>query len=295
MREVLPSASRHVAMAFVDVPGPVHGIEAQPYHRITFNIGPSYAADASSERFMQAMVFTRHALMVIPPDEAFTHHAANPQHRSRRSKPGRLVTFRISRELFQQAAMSLGISHRDARLAHQIVPTDEVLRLSAQLLMADLQGGSPDGAAATERAATALVCRLLQRAGQARAATAPGPMEKVQAHIDSHIDNPSDSHPGEPLTLEHLADVAGMSVFHFCRVFRDHLGATPHQYILARRMERARQLLWANDGRSVLDIALACGFSSSSHFSAQFKRHTGKTPLQWQRHAAAGARAEGLR
>jgi AraC-like DNA-binding protein len=52
-------------------------------------------------------------------------------------------------------------------------------------------------------------------------------------------------------------------------------------------MAQAKKLLWSrgagNAPASVVDIALACGFGSSSHFAAQFKRYTGQTPLQWQR------------
>ena len=275
VRELLPSASRHVALALVHVPGPAHHIEPAPYYRITFNIGPSYGVEASGQHFTRSLAFTRHSLMVIPPGMDVAHHASHPQPAGRRSKPGRLATFRISRELFSESAMALGLSYRHAQLEHKIVATDEVLRLLAQVLLADLRAGSPDGAAATERAAMALVGRLLLREHKDLAAAAEGPMARVRAHIDAHL-------PGT-LTLEQLADVAGMSLFHFCRVFRDSLGETPHQYILARRMEQAQRLLWARNGTSMLEIALACGFGSSSHFSAQFKRHTGQTPLQWQR------------
>jgi len=275
VRELLPSASPHVALALVHVPGPSHHIEPQPYYRITFNIGPSYGVEASGERFTRSLAFTRHALMVIPPGVALAHQASNPQPPGRRCKPGRLATFRISRELFSESAMALGLNYRHAQLEHMIVATDEVLRLLAQALLADLRALSPDGAEATERTAMALVGRLLLREHRKLAAATAGPMAKVQAHIDANL-------PGT-LTLEQLADVAGMSLFHFCRVFRDSLGQTPHQYILARRMEQAKRMLWAHSGTSMLEIALACGFGSSSHFSAQFKRHTGQTPLQWQR------------
>lgn len=275
VHELLASASRHVALALVHVPGPVHTIEPQPYYRITFNIGPSYGVTASGDGFEQALVFARHSLMVIPPGLEFTHHGNTPQVSTRRVRPGRLATFRISRELFTESAMALGLSYRHAQLSHQIIPTDEVLRLMAQALFADLRAGNPDGAVATEHAAKALVCRLLLREQQMRAAAVASPMEKVRMHIDAQL--------SAPLTLEQLADVAGMSLFHFCRVFRDNLGVTPHQYILARRMEQAKRLLWTQSSMSMLEVALACGFGSSSHFAAQFKRHNAQTPLQWQR------------
>jgi AraC-like DNA-binding protein len=275
MRELLPSASQHVALALVHVPGPVHTVNAQPYYRISFNIGPSYSARSLGGRFEEALTFTRHALMVIPPGLTFTHHGTPQPSREQRARPGRLATFRISCELFSDSAMSLGLSRRQAQLPHQIVATDETLRLLAQTLLADLRAGNPEGPLGTEGVARALLCRLLLRQQKHLAETAGHPMDRVQAHIEAHLQG--------ALSLEQLAEVAGMSLFHFCRVFRGSLSVTPHQYILAQRMERAKRLLWAQRGMSMLEIALNCGFGSSSHFAAQFRRHTGETPLQWQR------------
>lgn len=275
VREVVPSASRHVALALVHLPGPIHTVEAQPYYRVSFNIGPSYSARAAGESLEESMTFNRHSLMVIPPDLSFTHQGNAPLPSGKRLRPGRLATFRISLELFSDSAMAVGLGHRQAQLAHQIVPTDEALRLLSQALLGDLRAGNPDGPLATEAVARALLGRLLLRQNKHPTGAAGHPMERVMAHIEANLKG--------ALTLEHLADVAGMSLFHFCRVFRDSLGVTPHQHILTQRMTQARRLLWSQSGMSMLEIALACGFGSSSHFAAQFKRHTGQTPLQWQR------------
>jgi AraC family transcriptional regulator len=275
VREVLPSASRHVTLALVHIPGPVHTVEAQPYYRISLNIGPSYSARAPGDGGEAAMTFSRHSLMIIPPGFSFTQHGDPPPRSGKRLRPGRLATFRISRELFSDSAMSLGAGYRQAQLDHQIVATDEALRLLSQALLGDLRAGNPDGPLATEAVARALLARLLLRQKRQLAGGGGAAMDRVLAHIEAHLQG--------ALTLEQLADVAGMSLFHFCRVFRDSLGVTPHQHILTRRMAQAKRVLWSQSGMSMLEIALACGFGSSSHFAAQFKRHTGQTPLQWQR------------
>lgn len=279
-REVLPSASQEVSLALVHVPGPVHEIEPTPYLRVCFNLGPSYAIEVSGRDTHGSLACKHHSLLIIPPDAEIMHRASTPRPPGRAYKPARLATFRISRKLYADAALSLGLPHVRAQLRHQVVASDEVLRLLAQSLFADLRDSSPDGAQATERLAMALVTRLLLREQVRAAGTARPGLEQVRAYIDQHLHS--------PLTLDELAQVAGMSQFHFCRVFRDNAGLTPHQYILARRLDQARRLLWANRGhagapQSMLEVALACGFSSPSHFAAQFKRHTGQTPLQWQR------------
>jgi len=278
-REVLPSPSRHVQLALVRVPGPAHQIEPQPYLRLSYNIGPSYVIDAGGPQGRQQFDCRRHSLLVIPPDTTVMHHAGLPKPAGRAYKPVSLATFRISADLLAECAMGLGLRPGRALLEHQVMPGDEVLRGLATALLGDLRAGCPDGAAATERAAAALVGRVLMRQARSGPTATAGALSRVQAHIDAHLHT--------PLALEGLAAIAGMSLFHFARVFRERLGATPHQYILARRMALAKKLLWSRGAgqapASVVDIALACGFASSSHFAAQFKRYTGQTPLQWQR------------
>ena len=289
-REVVPSPSRHVQLALVRVPGPTHAIEPQPYLRISLNIGPSYAIDASGPQGRQQFACRRHSLLVIPPDTTVLHHAGLPKPAGRAYTPVQLATFRISRTLLDECAMGLGLQPGRTLLEHQVLAGDDVLRPLALALLSDLRSGCADGAAATERAAAALVGRVLMRQARSGPTATADALAQVTAHIDAQLH--------APLALESLAAVAGMSLFHFCRVFRERLGATPHQYILSRRIALAKKLLWrrASAGgaaASIVEIALACGFGSSSHFAAQFKRYTGQTPLQWQR--SGDAPGEGFR
>jgi len=81
----------------------------------------------------------------------------------------------------------------------------------------------------------------------------------------------------QPLSLVELGRVVGLSPRHVGRLFQEHLGEGPHHYYLRLRLERARVLLCQSD-QSILDIGLACGFSSASHFSQSFARHFGMAP-----------------
>jgi AraC family transcriptional regulator len=86
---------------------------------------------------------------------------------------------------------------------------------------------------------------------------------------------------GNPICLTELAALAGLSTRHFIRAFSESTGNTPHQYIIARRIDRAKCLL--GDGRhSLTDIALAIGFSHSQHFASAFKKHTGFCPSHFR-------------
>ncbi len=83
------------------------------------------------------------------------------------------------------------------------------------------------------------------------------------------------------LSISELAAQAGLSSFHFARVFRRETGEAPHQFVSRLRLEEAARLLRATD-HTVLQIAIAVGFENASHFSVQFKRDYGVTPLAYR-------------
>jgi AraC family transcriptional regulator len=90
-----------------------------------------------------------------------------------------------------------------------------------------------------------------------------------------------DAHLGERLTLVKIADEAKLSSYHFAHVFKRLLGIAPHQYVVHRRLERAKEfLLWTD--LPIVEIAAKLGFASQSHFSEAFHRETGVTPLTYR-------------
>lgn len=97
------------------------------------------------------------------------------------------------------------------------------------------------------------------------------------------------AHPAENPTLGTLAALAGLSEFHFARMFRVSFGMAPHAWVMRTRLERGRALL--DDGRlSLQQVASRAGFASPSHFSNRFRTAYGVTPGQWR--AAAGFSGE---
>lgn len=76
--------------------------------------------------------------------------------------------------------------------------------------------------------------------------------------------------------LNDLARDAGMSTFHFARVFTDLIGVAPHKLLIAIRLKAGARML--RDGRSVTDACYACGFNNLSHFSRAFSRRFGVSP-----------------
>jgi len=91
-----------------------------------------------------------------------------------------------------------------------------------------------------------------------------------------------DGRYAEPLDLEALARAAHVSPRHFSRSFRRTFGETPYQYLLTRRLERARHLLRTTDLR-VVEVCFAVGFTSVGSFTTTFRRHVGISPTAYRR------------
>ena len=99
-------------------------------------------------------------------------------------------------------------------------------------------------------------------------------LARIEAYLEAHTE--------ASVTLETLADLANLSVFHFARLFKQTTGVPPYQYVLHWKMQRARQLL-RRHGASVATISDALGFASVVTFVAAFRRAVGCTPQQFQR------------
>lgn len=83
----------------------------------------------------------------------------------------------------------------------------------------------------------------------------------------------------EPLSQDELAQFVGLSRRQLERLFRKHLGRAPAQYYLELRLERARHLLYQSE-LPIVDLSLACGFVSASHFSKCYREMYGKSPRE---------------
>jgi transcriptional regulator of acetoin/glycerol metabolism/AraC-like DNA-binding protein len=108
---------------------------------------------------------------------------------------------------------------------------------------------------------------------QARGGLPPGAMRRVLKHVETHL--------SESIDLAELAAIAGLSVFHFARQFKQAAGVTPHHYLVEKRVERAREMLARTD-LSLSEIAIATGFSDQSHFARHFRQMLGMTPGQFR-------------
>jgi AraC-like DNA-binding protein len=115
--------------------------------------------------------------------------------------------------------------------------------------------------------------RSLTAAPQARGGLPPAAMRRVSEYVEAHLN--------DSIELVELSAVAGLSIFHFARQFKQSAGVTPHHYLVRRRVERARELL-ADTDLSLSAIAFATGFSDQSHLTRHFRQIVGITPGQFR-------------
>ena len=148
----------------------------------------------------------------------------------------------------------------------------EVPTLAAPLRA--LAGGASSGDILLADAAIAeLVGRLASRPVSLNGGLAPHVLHRLDEWIDAHLD--------ETIRLSDLAAIVDLSPFHLHRMFRASRGMALHAWITDRRIDRAKALLLGPD--PLIEIALACGFASQSHFARAFKAATATTPTTWRR------------
>jgi transcriptional regulator GlxA family with amidase domain len=100
--------------------------------------------------------------------------------------------------------------------------------------------------------------------------------------IEAHLD--------EPLSRKDLARDVGLSIRQLERLFRVYMGKTPTRYYLEARLAHARSLL-AQTSMSILEVALASGFASASHFAKSYRALFGHSPRAERHRAAPGGQA----
>ncbi len=107
-----------------------------------------------------------------------------------------------------------------------------------------------------------------------RSAQIPERLLRAISYIEQNLPN--------PLYLEEIATQACLSKYHFCRMFKKHVGATPIQFMLNRRIDRAKVLLRRPEF-TISSVAIRTGFCDLSEFNKQFKRITGITPSAYRK------------
>ncbi len=198
------------------------------------------------------------------------------------ARVGSVQMMLLSQPLIDSVARDLGYAKSEsvmlpAMVSHEIPGFTHAVD---QLVELSHPGAAPDVLLA-ETLAHAFVAHLLDRTtnvtqGRRRRVERLSVMALRQVH-ERIVDGLH-----APLDLTVLAETAGMSNYHFARAFKHTTGRSPHEYVMAHRLERAAALI-SGTSRSVTEIAFECGFSTPSHLTSQFRGRFGVVPSAWRR------------
>jgi AraC-like DNA-binding protein len=187
----------------------------------------------------------------------------------------------LSFKLAPELADSFGAQPRHWR-AGGLPPLPELMVLG-ELAQTAADGGNDFG---VDEAGLLLVGRYLDLADGRRRAPLQASARDRRRAVETALW--LDEHAHEDIDLEATAAQAGVSAWHFLRVFARVVGVTPHQYLLRARLRKAARML-AADETPVTEVALEAGFADLSNFVRSFHRVAGVPPRQF-RHAARGDR-----
>jgi AraC-like DNA-binding protein len=208
---------------------------------------------------------------------------------------GRQARFRwsgLNREFLQARICKRWLSHQFAaepadhtiqNALELILHRNDPFVLQVGLAVADELRTPPSmhGQLAIQSAAQLLGTHLLRRyrrhplakSTRQRGGLASWQVRRVKAAMDDIKTN---------FSLTELAAMVGISPAHFCIAFRESTGLPPHRWQMQQRVDRAKELL-SDPKLSLTEIATACGYASSSHFTNRFRQATGMTPSAYRR------------
>ena len=192
-----------------------------------------------------------------------------------RPQPGMASMLQIQPRFFDRSIGELAKGGKVELIRHAHLNDTQIARLM-ESLRADIAAGSPGGSLFAESVAMALSAHIAQQ--YSTLTTQPErylgglsrfKLNRVLEYINANL--------SDNLELSVLAEVAGVNMYHFARAFKQSTGETPHQHVLRRRIERAKEFL--RDSRfSVIETSARTGFVDQSHFSKVFRRIVGIAP-----------------
>jgi AraC family transcriptional regulator len=186
----------------------------------------------------------------------------------------------LSPTLIQQIATSADIDPDTVEFVDTLGMFDPRIETIALSLLSELRSEGLGGRLYVESLANILGIHLLRQHSSVKQPSLPravgldrATLRRVSTYIEEHL--------VEDLSLSELAAVAYLSSYHFARLFKASTGFAPHQYVIGRRIERAKLLL-STTNWSLAAIAHAVGFAHESHLALHFKRLTGLLPSSYR-------------
>jgi len=211
----------------------------------------------------------------LTPGEAVTHwrHFGHPE----------ILQVYLRQSIFTSAVSEMyGCDASGAEMTPRFAIQDPLLEQLALTIVSALRDGTAEDGLYIDTLAQMMAVHLARAHSTRSRPLRPARMEQLSSwrirrlieYIEQHLDG--------DLSLEAMAAEVDISPLYLARAFKSAVGQSPHQYVLSRRLERAKALL-RNTDAPVVEVALSAGFSSQSHLSHWFLRYLGVSPAAYRR------------
>ena len=236
-------------------------------------VAASFPLTSTGERWLDGKLCyeTRHQgeIAIIP---------AGMTHRCNWNTSVEFMVLAIEPALLQQVGQDVVDGARIELIPRFMNEPDSLIQAVFSTLKEELEFGKIGGDLLIDSLKTTLAIHLLRN----YCITQPKSLSYSQGLSQSTLQQVTEyihEHLHQNLNLVELSAIAQRSPYHFLRLFKQRMGITPHQYILQRRIEKAKHLLQHSE-LSIAEIAVRTGFSDQSHLTRCFKRSFGITPKQ---------------
>lgn len=248
--------------------------QALPQHDLTLCLAPrplSIQQVIGNQRYRG--IYRRGDICITPAGIGGAYHAQGDDH---------FLQIQIEPQFLQKVAQETGeIDGNDVELITKFRERNPQIEQIIMMLHTEVKNGNSFGSKLyVESLTNALAVNLLRDYSTNKdniALYAGGLSERQLITVTDYIND----HLATEIKLSDLSELAGISQFHFSRLFKQSMGTSPHQYLITQRIEHAKRLL-KNSKLSVTEIAFACGFNSHSHLGKYFRQLTGITPKDYR-------------
>ncbi|PDT49886.1 AraC family transcriptional regulator [Sinorhizobium fredii] len=200
--------------------------------------------------------------------------------RAEGDEPFQVMHLYLSVPLFERVAEEVSGKAAAVVLRDVSGGQDEQLSHLLALVHRELTAESAGSRLFVQGLAQSMAVHLIRHYASGESASRPrnalpgSKLRRAIAFMETHLEKPFD--------LMQVAQVVGMSEFHFSRLFKQATGLSPSHYFIRQRVAKAQRLLKETD-TSIIEIAMAVGYSSPSHFAQIFRREAGVSPRDYRR------------